>query len=59
VQTDKEATKYGDSDCCAVAEEAADQQETHATVLEIIERQWLRMLHLLQRLTTSSAFLDR
>jgi hypothetical protein len=39
VETDKEAIKNGDSDCCAVADGTADQQETHATVPDIVERQ--------------------
>jgi len=45
VETDRKAIKDGDSDFCAVADGTADQQETHATVSDIIERQWLRMLY--------------
>ena len=45
--TDKEAIKNGDSDCCAVADGMADQQETHATVPDMVERHWLRILCLL------------
>jgi hypothetical protein len=38
-ETDKEAIKDGDSECCAVADGTADQQERHATVADIVERQ--------------------
>jgi len=38
-ETDKEAIKNGDSDCWAVADGTADQQETHATVPDMVERQ--------------------
>jgi len=53
-ETVKEATKNGDSGCCAVADGTADQQETHATVPDMVERQWLRTLCLLHLFTTIS-----
>jgi hypothetical protein len=46
-ETDRKAIKDWDSDFCAVADETADQQETHATASDMIERQWLGMLRLL------------
>jgi hypothetical protein len=49
-ETDNEVIKNGDSDCWAVADGAADQQETQATVADIVERQWLKTLCSLQRL---------
>ena len=53
-ETDNEAIKNGDSDCCAVADGTVDQQETQATVPDTVERQWLRILCFLQRFTTIS-----
>jgi hypothetical protein len=56
VETDRKAIKDVDLDSCAVADGTADQQETHATVPDIVERQWLRILCVRQLFTTISYF---
>jgi hypothetical protein len=43
-EIDKEPNRNGESARCAVAERMADQQEIHAIVPPMVERQWLRML---------------